>query len=136
MTDINISEVNINGQINTSKKIEKKKNKKYPNERNDVLMKIYDIIGVSDTKPYFRSHEIDNSDEILIAINNIEDEIKQYFNVGSWPAYRNGNNVNKKALSIVRSVFKEMNVDYSGSTEKLLNNPDVKYTTLYVIKSK
>ena len=116
------------------KKIEKNKNKKYPNERKKVLEKVFNIIGVSESKPYFRSHEIDYSEYISFEINKLEPELHQYFNIGSWAAFKSNNNVSKRAFSIIKSIFKEMNVQYSSSIEKIINNPDVKYTTLYVIK--
>ena len=58
-TDVNVDNI-IEGP--KKKKIEKKKDIKYPTQRNEVLRKVYEIIGVSQTKPYFRSHEIDFSD--------------------------------------------------------------------------
>jgi hypothetical protein len=117
------------------KKIEKKKDVKYPLQRNEVLKKIYNIIGVSQNKPYFRSHEVDISEEIDQSIIEIEDEIQQYFNVSSWTAYKSNNMVNKRALSIIRSILKDMNIKYTRATEKLINNPNCKFTTIYTIQS-
>jgi hypothetical protein len=138
MTENIIENAEIKEILNTDvskKKLEKKKHIKYPKQRNEILKQIYEIIGVSLSKPYFKSHEIDNSLEIDNKIKDLDNDLQTYFNVGSWPAYKSKNTIDKKALSIVRSVLKEMNIEYSGSTQKLLNNPDVKYTTLYTINS-
>jgi hypothetical protein len=43
---------------------ELKKDIKYPNERNEILRKIYKIIGVTQSRPYLKSHKIDNSIDI------------------------------------------------------------------------
>ena len=131
-TDVNIDNI-IEGL--KKKKIEKKKNIKYPTQRNEVLGKVYEIIGVSQTKPYFRSHEIDFSDDIDQQIENLDTEIQQFFNVSSWTAYKSNNVVNKRSLSIVRSILKDMNVQFTSATEKLINNPNCKFTTIYTIQS-
>ena len=131
-TDVNVDNI-IEGP--KKKKIEKKKDIKYPTQRNEVLRKVYEIIGVSQTKPYFRSHEIDFSDEIYQQIEILDPEIQQFFNVSSWTAYKSNNVVNKRSLSIVRSILKDMNVKYTSATEKLINNPNCKFTTIYTIQS-
>jgi hypothetical protein len=131
-TDVNVDNI-IEGP--KKKKIEKKKDIKYPTQRNEVLRKVYEIIGVSQTKPYFRSHEIDFSDEIYQQIEKLDPEIQQFFNVSSWTAYKSNNVVNKRSLSIVRSILKDMNVKYTSATEKLINNPNCKFTTIYTIQS-
>ena len=79
---MSLNENNINTNIENTiesiieepkkKKIEKKKDIKYPIQRNEVLKKIYDIIGVSQKKPYFRSHEIDFSNDIDQLIEELE----------------------------------------------------------------
>jgi hypothetical protein len=131
-TDVNVDNI-IEGP--KKKKIEKKKDIKYPTQRNEVLKKIYEIIGVSQIKPYFRSHEIDFSDDIHQHIEKLDPEIQQFFNVSSWTAYKSNNVVNKRALSIVRSILKDMNVKYTSATQKLINNPNCKFTTIYTIQS-
>jgi hypothetical protein len=131
-TDVSVDNI-IEGP--KKKKIEKKKDMKYPTQRNEVLKKVYEIIGVSQTKPYFRSHEIDFSDDIDQHIENLDTEIQQYFNVSSWTAYKSNNVVNKRSLSIVRSILKDMNVQFTSATEKLINNPNCKFTTIYTIQS-
>ena len=142
---MSLNENNINTNIENTiesiieepkkKKIEKKKDIKYPIQRNEVLKKIYDIIGVSQKKPYFRSHEIDFSNDIDQLIEELEPVIQQYFNVSSWTAYKSNNVVNKRSLSIVRSILKDMNVKFTSATEKLFDNPDCKFTTIYTIQS-
>ena len=115
------------------KKIEKKKDVKYPVQRQEILKKVYEIIGVSPTKPYFKTHEIDLSEEIAQRLSELEPEIHRYFNDGSWAVFRSNNNVNKRSISIVRSILKDMNIKYTSSIEKLINNPNCKFTTIYTI---
>ena len=134
-TEINTAILDVNTEEIQKKKIEKKKDVKYPNQRNDVLKRLYQIIGVSPTKPYFRSHEVDFSDEIANSLSELEQDIQQYFNVGSWTVYRTNKEVSKRSLSLVRSILKDMNVKYTSGTEKLINNPNCKFTTIYTITS-
>jgi len=131
----NETNIEINIEETSKKKIEKKKDVKYPNQRNDVLKRLYQIIGVSPTKPYFRSYEIDFSEEIGNRLIELEPDIQLYFNVGSWSVFRTNKDISKRSLSLVRSILKDMNIKYTSGTEKLFNNPNCKFTTIYTITS-
>ncbi len=115
------------------KKIIKKKDVKFPTQRNDVLKRVFEIIGASQTKPYFKSHEIDSSTIIDEQINKLDDDIRSYFNISSWSVYKSNNVVTKRSISIIRSILRDMNVKYTTSIQKLINDPNCKFTTIYTI---
>ena len=41
---------------------------------------------------------------------DLEDEIKRYYNVGKWPAFKNNTEIDKTYLSIIKSIMKEHNI--------------------------
>jgi len=117
------------GDITDNKKIIKKKYKIYKNERTDILNKIINIIGL-----HFFSHELDTNKEKQEKIYALEEDIKKYFSVGNWPAYKSKSIVEKRAISIVRSILKDMDIDVESKNKRLKEDRWQIMTTEYTIK--
>jgi hypothetical protein len=49
-------------------------------------------------------------------------------------AFKQNQVVEKKAISTIRSIFKEMNVDYESYTSKKKEGEKIINTTIYIIK--
>ena len=113
----------------------KNKKKLFTSHRNVILQNIYDIIGITQTNKSFYSNDIEDSEEICAQIYLLELDIQKYFNVSSWPAFKkNSKLTDKKALSIVKSVLKDMDINLVSSCVRVKDeNLNTKYASLYNI---
>jgi len=108
MTDI--SNNNINDEVVKKKKI-KNKEKRFCKERKNILDKIINVVGTR-----FLSHEFDQDKEKHNKILELDNDIKKYFNVSNWGAYKPTITIGKRPISIVKSVIKDMNVEMNSRT--------------------
>jgi len=102
----------------------------FATERKEILDKIFEILSITDTEKSFYSHDF-NEDKIN-SIFNLEDKIKMYFNTSSWSGFRQGI-VKTKHLSIIKFIFKDMQVKYITKSFKIRLNKQYVNTTKYTI---
>ena len=120
--------------ISTDKKKKvRNKNKLYPEERKQVLNRLMSIL-MKDNENTFCSHEIESNEQKKNQIEELNEDILKYFNVSTWSAFKQNQVVEKKAISTIRSIFKEMNVDYETYTSKKKENDKIINTTIYIVK--
>jgi len=101
------------------------KNKKriYLDERKCVLNRLYEIIGITETNREFYSDSFDN-DDISNEIYGLEPDILKYFNVSGWAAFKKLDTpLNKRPLSLVKSILKDMNIEYSSINLRIRKDP-------------
>ncbi len=130
--DTNNNNDNNNDNNNNNKKTRiKNKNKKYIDERNDVLARLYQIIGITDTNKQFSSNHIEESEEIINRIYELEPDIKKYYSVSTWPSYKKDVIVTRRPLSIVKSLLKDMNINYETLNVRKTYKDEIKHSTIY-----
>ena len=138
MTSILTNTMNLNENniiIQPTKQFTKNKHKIFVNERIELLNKIYNILGINNDNKIFYSHIIDSDSSIKNQINNLENDINKYFRTSSWPVFRSKTIVERRELSIIKCLLKDMDVDCKKLSGKLKNektNQDI-YTTIYTI---
>jgi len=115
------------------KKITKFKHLIFKKERHEILSKILLIIGITETNKIFYSHILDQNDENQRKILDMKEEIKKYFKVSSWPAYKKGLNVGRKYISIIKSLLHDMDIKFTSASLKLNYNNKTINTTMYTI---
>ena len=115
--------------IQKTKKRIKNKELLFQNERQNVLDNIIGIVGT-----HFYSHNIDANQEKQLKILALDDDIKKYFSVSNWSAYKPNFSVNKRPLSIVRSVLKDMGIKYKSRPDVIRTEGKQTTTTEYVIE--
>ena len=113
------------------KKIIKNKNKIYANQRKELLNKVYDIILDNDN--CFYSHVIESDDLIKHQIDQLNDDILKYFNVSTWSSFKKNIALEKKTLSTIKSIIREMDVLTENVSGKIRVNNIVINTTKYKI---
>jgi hypothetical protein len=109
------------------------KNKKFKKERQEILEKICNIIGLYENN-YFYSHIINNSEEIQKEVFNLSEEIIKYYATSTWSAFKKIDVVENKALSLIRSILKEHNINIISKQERILIGNKMVNTTLYKIE--
>jgi len=97
----------------------------YKKEQNELIKKIFNIIGINKENNIFYSHLIDRDDDIQNNIYKLEEDIKKYFKVSSWPAFKKLD-VERRYLSIIKSICKDMNLTYKTKSYM------IKYKLRYV----
>lgn len=118
------------------KAYEKNKKKNYVDERNEVLLRLYNILGVTDTNREFSSDYIEESEERTNAIYELEPDIIKYFNVSTWSSFKKDIVISRRALSIVKSLLKDMNVNYDALNVRKMQKGEVKHITIYKLSDK
>ena len=113
------------------KKRVKNKEKIFKTQRKEILDKILLITGMT-----FHTHEIDTNLNKQTEILELEPQIKQYFNVSNWSAFKNTKQLGdgKRPISIVKSVLKDMGIEYQNKSYVLKQDRGFVNTTEYVIK--
>jgi len=104
---------------------------KYSKEREEILLKIFNILGINEHNNNFELKKIDEDIEMQNKILELEPDIKKYFNCSRWSCYASSN-VKKKYLSLIRYVLKTMNYDII-SKRKMINKVTYKKETYYYV---
>jgi len=123
---------NLNNDTNEKKKI-RNKDKLYPVERKQLLDKLL-LILMNSNENTFCSHEIESNEDKKANIESLSDDIKKYFNVSTWSAFKTNQVVDKKTMSTVRSIFKEMNVNCETYSSKKKEKDKTINTIIYIVK--
>jgi hypothetical protein len=119
---------------NTKLRFVKNKDKIFKKERQYILEKILNTVGITQENKKFYSHEIEESENKCNLILEQISEIEKYFNVSSWSSFKKTLTINKKPLSIVKSLLKEMNIEYTSLSLKISEDKKIKCTTVYNLK--
>lgn len=117
---------------NEDKKV-RNKHKIYVQEREQILNQIYGLIGISDTNKIFYSHNITLNDELKQQLLNLENNLKKYYATSSWSTFKVTIDVENKALSIIRMVLKEHNINYKSTPIKVKLGIKIISSTQYEI---
>jgi hypothetical protein len=113
------------------KKIIKNKNKIYANQRKELLEKVYNIILDEDN--CFYSHIIESNDIIKQQIELLYDDILKYFSVSTWSSFKKNLALEKKTLSLIKSLMRDMDAKTETVSGKIRINNIVINTTKYKI---
>ena len=126
--------INDNDKIN-NKTFVKLKSLKYKDERIDILKKIYNLIGINETNKTFYSHELDSDLDKQKEIESLDEDIKKYFKTSTWLCYNKNRSVDRKYISIIKYILKDMLVDYTSMSCKMKIKNMTINTTQYIINS-
>lgn len=80
---------------------------KYTNERQDVLNKMFSILGINEHNNTFLLHELDSNIDKQSQILQLEPDIKKYFLCGKWNCFTDPN-IKRKYLSLIKNTVKTM----------------------------
>ena len=132
MNDINDDSNNVNN-VKLKRQFVKLKHVKFKNERIDILRKIYQILNIDENNRIIKTHLLDLDDNMQKQILELDNDIKKYFKVAAWPAYKNLN-TERRYLSIIKYVFKDLGITYESLTCKLKYQNKIVNTTMYTIQ--
>jgi hypothetical protein len=103
---------------------------KYDKERNDILIKLFNILDINESNNKFSLHKMDADTEKQKAILELEPEIKKYFICSDWTCFK-GKPVKRKWLSMTKYLIKEMNYTFIQSRKVEIDDDSPSKTDTY-----
>jgi hypothetical protein len=91
-----------------------KKVENYEVERKQVLQKMLDILGITDTNKMFSLKELDANEQKQNDILALEPDIKKYFFYSNWTCFKKP--CKRRYLSFIKYVMKDMNINLKAAT--------------------
>jgi hypothetical protein len=86
-----------------------KKVELYNDERQKIINKLFEILEINEFNKSFSLHKIDDNIEKQQLILDLEQDIKKYFICSRWTCI-NKKDVQRKWLSIIKYIFRDMNI--------------------------
>lgn len=119
--------------INKVKIPYKKQTKKelYSQERLNLLNKLNNILGVTNTNNIIYLYDIDNFPEKQKQIDDLKYDIKKYFKCGTWSYFTKEGS--RQYLSLIRCFYKEMGYDVTSSYKKFTRDDKRITGKVYII---
>lgn len=122
-----------------NKRCKKRSTKKelFRNEREEIINKINNLLGITENKNYVYLYDIENSENIKEGINKMSDEIKKYFKVGNWNYYIMKNNGGKPLeIGLIRAVYRDENILMTTKEIKIERDGNKVRTVVYYLVKK
>jgi len=117
----------------TKRDFVKLKHLKFKNERFDILHKIYNILNINQQNRTIQTHLLDLNTNMQQQILNLDNDIKKFFKVAAWPAYKNIN-TERRYLSLVKYILKDLGITFDSLTCKLKYQNKIVNTTIYTLQ--
>lgn len=129
----NIKSQDNNVGITLQHKITKNKNKVFKKEQKEILDKLLNILGINSENKLISVINIDNDEYKQKEILNLLDDIEVYFCTSNWAIIKN-KNLDKKYVSLIKSVLKYMNIEYETiKCSSYINDKIVNYCIYKII---
>lgn len=122
-----------NPDFKTKREFVKLKHVKFKNERIDILHKIYNILNINQDNRTIKTHILDLDSNMQQQILNLDQDIKKFFKVAAWPAYKNIN-TERRYLSLVKYILKDLGITFESLTCKLKYQNKIVNTTIYTLQ--
>ena len=113
--------------------ISKIKNIKYSKEQNDILNKIYNIIGIDENKRSFYTHEFDYDENKSKLIEDLSKDIKKYFSASLWSCFNKKKKLDKQYISLIKNIFKDLKIQYNSQSCKIKRDNKYINSTQYIL---
>jgi hypothetical protein len=109
---------------------------KYIQERNDILNKLFSILGINESNNTFLLHELDSNIDKQNQIFELETEIKKFFLCGKWSCFKDPN-MKRKYLSFIKHMMKDMGYEIFSVRKFFKNDDNTNYRdTVYNVVKK
>lgn len=97
---------------------ERYKNLKYKDERKELTKRLLQYLKIDANNKVFTSFNLDNDEETQKKILDLIPDIEKYYSVSKWNYWRE-NKKDKKYLSLIKSLLKDMNVKILATNKKI-----------------
>lgn len=104
----------------------------YKKERQDILDKINNIIGINSNNNYIYLYDIENDNKKKESILALSDDVKKYFKMGNWAFYKDVECQNNHVL-LCKSIYKDMDYQIISKPMDIQRDNKKIRTTRYTI---
>jgi hypothetical protein len=108
------------------------KKDKYKKEREDILNKLNNILGLIDGKNVFYLYDLEHDETKMTQIMALKDDVEKYFTSKNCAVFKN-DTPRKAHTSLIRLIYREMHYDVITSTTFVTRNSERKATPIYTI---
>jgi hypothetical protein len=112
---------------------------KYDDERNDIISKLFNILGINDMNITVSLHDLDTNKIKQNQIIELVLDIKKYFICSKWSCFRKpAESIGRYYLSIIKNLIKNMNYNIFAKRTHLRDINNIAYcdTIYHIIKNK
>jgi hypothetical protein len=95
-----------------------KKVEQYDAERKQVLDRMFEILGISESNKTICLNDIDKDEVKLKAIEDLDVDIKRYFLTSGWGCYMRPN-LKRKYYSVLKYLLRENNINHKQYTKTI-----------------
>ena len=108
------------------------KKNKYKNEREDILNKLNNILGLVDGKNIFYLYDLEHNETQMSQLMALKDDVEKYFTSKNCAVFKN-DTPRKAHTSLIRLIYKEMHYNVITATTFITRNSERKATPIYTI---
>jgi hypothetical protein len=108
-----------------------KKVENYEVERKEVLQKMFDILGITETNKMFSLKELDANEQKQNDILALESDIKKYFFYSNWTCFKKP--CKRRYLSLTKYVMKDCGLEIKQITGLSRIDDKIEYESFYKI---
>ena len=101
-----------------------KKVEQYDAERKQVLDRMFEILGITESNRTICLNDIDKDESKLKEIEDLDVDIKKYFLTSMWSAYRKP--LKRKYYSILKNMLKVCEMNYKEKSESYVKKTEGK----------
>ena len=127
----------------SNQKIKKTRNRltkkqQYSKEREEIINKLNQIIGIDDKKNSVYLYDLEHNEEIKKKINNLKSDIAKYHKCGMWGYFSNDIKKGKgNEIGLLRAVYKDNDILITTKNKIIeRNNIKINSTVYYFNKIK
>jgi hypothetical protein len=91
----------------------------FEEEQRAILNKIYEIIGINETKKEFTLYELCSKPDSIKQIVDMKPQILKFFCTGHWICFKEGHKTDNDYIVLIRNIFKTLKVNYTVVSTKI-----------------
>lgn len=107
------------------------KKQQFIKEREELVGKLNNIIGIDEKKNYVYLYDLENDKEVLTQIENLVEEIKKYHKCGAWGYFLEKERGGGNLIGLLRSVYKDNDIIITTKNKILIRNDKRINCTVY-----
>ena len=97
------------------------KKDKFDDERQIIVNKLNNILGINNENKIIYLYDIDNDTNKQNEILALRDDIRRVFTAGNWPVFSK-NIKTRQYLSLMKSVYKDMGINFVSTAKNIQRN--------------
>lgn len=105
----------------------------FEEEQRAILNKIYEIVGINETKKEFTLYELCSKPDSIKQIVDMKPQIRKFFSSSNWICFKEDHKTDNDYIVIIRNVLKTLKVKYTVVSTKIKMNNHFINTQLYTL---